>query len=81
MEEFAPVDEFTNISELLANGGNITLGRVGPVACAAIATDESQCLAMLVRRPVESLTELLARLDAAILDAVENQVFADEINA
>jgi hypothetical protein len=37
-------------------------------------------LAALVRRPRESLEELLARLDAAIGDAWENDVFTDEIN-
>jgi hypothetical protein len=53
---------------------------VGPVRCAATAADEDQCLAMLVRRPNESLAKLLQRLDAAIADAYENNVFVDEIN-
>jgi len=35
---------------------------------------------MLVRRPNESLMELLERLDAAIEDALERDVFVDEIN-
>ena len=75
------MDDFENISWLVMNGGDVTLGRVGPVACAATASDEEQCLAMLVRRPGESLSELLGRLDAAIHNAHENQVFTDEINA
>ncbi|HET7269432.1 MAG TPA: hypothetical protein VFJ15_15145 [Oleiagrimonas sp.] len=75
------MDDFENISLLVMNGGDITVGRMGPVACAATASDEDQCLAMLARRPGESFFELLARLDAAVLNAVENQVFADEINA
>jgi hypothetical protein len=75
------VDDFENINWLVMNGGEISVGRMGPIACAATASDEDQCLAMLARRPDESFFELLARLDAAILDAVENQVFADEINA
>jgi hypothetical protein len=36
---------------------------------------------MLVRRKGESLEALLRRLDAAILDAYENEHFADEVNA
>ena len=35
---------------------------------------------MLQRRPGESLMELLQRLDAAIADAYENNVYIDEIN-
>jgi hypothetical protein len=34
----------------------------------------------LVRRKDESLDALLSRLDAAILDAYENDHFADEVN-
>lgn len=74
------MDEFENISRLVMNGGDVTLGRAGPVACAVTASDEDQCLVMLVRRPDESLSELLGRLDAAIYNALENQVFTDEIN-
>ena len=36
---------------------------------------------MLVRRPGESLVDLLQRLDAAIEDAYENSVYIDEVNA
>jgi hypothetical protein len=36
---------------------------------------------MLVRRRGESLDALLRRLDAAIVDAYENEHFTDEINA
>ena len=72
---------FENIEFLIDGNGDITIGAVGPVRCAATAADEDQCLAMLVRRPGESLSELLQRLDAAIADAYENNVFVDEINA
>jgi len=34
-----------------------------------------------VRRPGESLLQLLQRLDAAIADAYENNVYIDEVNA
>lgn len=69
-----------NIEMLINGSGEITIGRVGPVHCAATASDEDQCLAMLSRRPNESFSELLTRLDFAIEDAIERQVFADEIN-
>jgi hypothetical protein len=35
---------------------------------------------MLVRQPEESFWDLLARLDRAIADAVEEEIFVDEIN-
>jgi len=72
---------FANIELLIDGNGDITIGAVGPVRCAATAADEDQCLAMLVRRPGESLSELLQRLDVAIADAYENSAFVDEINA
>lgn len=48
--------------------------------CTATASDLDQCLAILVRRPGETLLELLQRLDAAIEDAYENETFVDEVN-
>jgi hypothetical protein len=76
----APSNALANIEFLIDGNGDITLGAVGPVRCAATAADEDQCLAMLVRRPGESLAELLQRLDAAIGDAYENSIFIDEVN-
>jgi hypothetical protein len=70
-----------NIDVLLDGNGEIILGRVGPIDCAAIAADDdNRCLAMLVRRPDESLIQLLVRLDAAIEDAWERDNFVDEIH-
>ena len=69
-----------NIEFLIDGNGEITVGRVGPVRCAATAADEDQCLAMLVRREGESFMDLLSRLDAAIENACENENFIDEIN-
>lgn len=69
-----------NIEFLIDGNGEITIGRIGPVPCAAIAVNEDQCLAMLVRREGESFMDLLARLDAAIENADENEIFIDEIN-
>jgi hypothetical protein len=77
----APGGHFENIEALIDGRGDITIGRIGSVHCAATAADEDQCLAMLVRRPGESLPDLLRRLDAAIADAYENSVYIDEVNA
>jgi hypothetical protein len=75
------ISDLKNIVELIECDGQITLGHVAPVRnCVATATDEAQCLAMLVRRDGETLDELLQRLDSAIADAYENDRFADEIN-
>jgi hypothetical protein len=61
-------------------GGDVTIGRIGPVRCAAAAADGDQSLAMLVRRPRESLGELLDRLDKAIGKAWDEEEYIDEIN-
>ena len=71
---------FENIDALVKGGGDITIGRVGPVPCAATAADGSQSLAMLVRRPRESFDALLDRLDQAIGKVWEEEEYIDEIN-
>lgn len=45
---------FDNIDTLVKGGGDVTIGRIGPVRCAATAADGDQPLAMLVRRLRES---------------------------
>ena len=69
-----------NIEFLIDGNGDITIGQVGSIRCAATAADEDQQLAALVRRKGESLEELLQRLDAAIGQALEDNVYIDEIN-
>lgn len=69
-----------NIEFLIDGNGEITLGRVGPAHCAATACNDHQALAMLVRRDNESLEQLLIRLDTAINNAIEDEIFIDEIN-
>ena len=69
-----------NIEFLIDGNGDITIGEVGPVACAAAASNEYQALAMLVRRDGETLEQLLVRLDHAIGMAEEEEIFIDEIN-
>lgn len=79
-----PLDRLTHIDELISNGGEISIGHVHPVECAATATatatDEDNCLAMLQRRPGETLYQLLVRLDEAIACAWSDDDFTDEIN-
>ena len=60
--------------------GEITLGQMYPIGCVAVAADEHNSLAMLVRREGETLAQLLIRLDQAIAKALEDDIFTDEIN-
>ena len=62
-----------NIAALIDDGGQITIGAIPPIACAAVATADEDCLAMLQRRPDEDLHALLARLDTAIATAWNEQ--------
>lgn len=74
------IDELHDLVELIENDGQISIGSVGPHPCAAVANDEYQMYAALVRRDGESIGDLLVRLDAAVKDAVENETYIDEIN-
>jgi hypothetical protein len=71
---------FGNIDALVKGGGDVTLGRIGPVRCGAAAAQGDQSLVMLVRRPRESLEALLERLDEAIGKAWHEGEYTDEIN-
>jgi hypothetical protein len=76
-----PATPWPNIDELINNGGNVSIGDIPPVPCAAVAADESIMLAALLRREGESLSELLDRLDDAIGKAFDEEIYTDEINA
>ena len=69
-----------NIEFLIDGNGEITIGRIGPIACAATAVDEDINYAQLVRRNGETLEQLLVRLERAIEVAEEKEIFIDEIN-
>lgn len=69
-----------HIAELIDKGGQITLGALHPLKCAAIANDDCNCLAMLQRRSGETVQQLLERLDVAIDLAWATHQFTDEIN-
>jgi hypothetical protein len=69
-----------NIETLIDDGGDITIGPIGPIPCAATAADHHNALAMLVRRDGETLNALLKRLDRAIGHYYETDETTDEIN-
>lgn len=69
-----------NIEALIDDGGEITIGAIEGIECAATAADGSNCLAMLVRRQGETLNALLRRLDKAIATVREGADPVDEIN-
>jgi hypothetical protein len=75
-----PPVTLANITELIEQDGQITLGHVTPISCVALANDEDNRLAALRRRPGESLHQLLVRLDAAIARAWDDDIFADEFS-
>ena len=69
-----------NIEALIADGGDITIGAIYPIECAATAADNHNTVAMLVRRESETLNALLKRLDNAIGKFYDNDEIVDEIN-
>jgi hypothetical protein len=69
-----------NIVQLIEQGGQITIGQIYPIDCAAIANNNHNSLAMLRRRPGETLQQLLERLNAAIALAWNDARITDEIN-
>ena len=69
-----------NIEFLIDGNGDITIGKAGPIECAATAVDDDITYAQLVRRDGETLEQLLIRLDRAISMAEEQEIFIDEIN-
>ena len=75
-----PATPWPNIEGLINSGGNVSIGDIPPVPCAAIAADESTMLAALLRREGESLVDLLNRLDAALGKAFDEEIYTDEIN-
>jgi len=69
-----------HLQELIDNDGSISIGRVRPISCAAVANDEYTTYAMLVRLEKETLVELMTRLDSAVAKAIDEDICIDEIN-
>ena len=64
--------------------GDISFGAIDHVPTlrhTAVVSDEHNMLVTLVRRPGETLHQLLDRLEYALGPAIEDQIFVDEINA
>jgi hypothetical protein len=66
--------------EELIEFGEITVGNKYPIGGVAVASDEHNALAMLVRRDGETLAQLLTRLDHAVGKALDDDIYTDEIN-
>jgi hypothetical protein len=80
LTQFTASSPWPNLEAFIAEGGNISLGRIAPIECAAVASDEYSMLAALVRRKEESFMDLMQRLDAAIAKALKAGEPTDEIN-
>lgn len=72
-----PLSHLTGLSEA---SGHILVGRLDPVACAAIAYDGSATVAILRRQAAESAPQLIQRLDAAVAQARRSGSPVDDIN-
>lgn len=72
--------DLPTLEAFIVDGGQISIGKIRPIRCAAVANDDHQMLAALKRRPGETLIQLLVRLDAAVHLALEEEQFTDEIN-
>ena len=69
-----------HIQAVIEGGGQIMIGTIEPIRDAAVAHDGTKTLAMLRRRPLESMPALLTRLNAAIATAQSTGARVDEIN-
>lgn len=69
-----------HIEALIDDGGDITVGDIYGVGCAATAADGHNTLAMLARRDGETLNALLKRLDRALGRYYDDGTVVDEVN-
>ena len=77
-----PASPFPTLEGFIRDcGGEVSIGKLGPVECAAVASDEDTMYVALKGRRGETLMQLLARLDQALGPAIDDQLFVDEINA
>ena len=78
--DFKLTSPWPHIERFLEYGGNISIGDIDPIKYTAIAADENNMLAALVRRKYETFNELLSRLDHAVDLAINHDAFTDKIN-
>ena len=69
-----------HIQTIIDRGGQIMIGTLAPIKGAAVAHDGKKTLAMLRQRPHEAISDLLARLNAAIATAQSTGSRVDDIN-
>jgi hypothetical protein len=75
-----PDSQWTHIDALMKAGGQITLGRMAPLDGVAVAADDHNLYAVLRRKPEETFTELLNRLDEAVAIAKKGGPRANEVD-
>lgn len=65
---------------VLEQDGDLSVGPIGPISCAAVATDQHVMYVALQRRRGETLMQLLARLETSLGPALDEDQYIDEIN-
>ena len=71
---------FDNIQAFVdGTRGQLTVGRIPPIPCATLAAVGKTVRVALVRRPKETLSELLQRLDAALGKVLADDQPIDEV--
>jgi hypothetical protein len=78
--DFKPSSPWPHIEEFIESGGNISIGCIAPIKCAAVASDDHNMLAALSRNPGETFNELMNRLDRTIDLAIYHDAQTDKIN-
>ena len=74
-------EPFPILEDFVLHGeGHLSIGEVGPFACAADASDPRAMFATLQRRVGEPLMQLLQRPEAALSRALDHDEYTDEIN-
>lgn len=74
----APSGPWGALQVLMSDGGQVTMGAVGEIRAAAVASMPQGMLAGLMRRNGKSWGDLLLRLDEAVMQfVVENRVISD----
>lgn len=71
--------EWPHLEDLITRGGQVTIGKIHPIECAAIAGNGKTMLAALQRRDGERLAELLQRLEQAVKEAQSSKRVTNEI--
>ena len=72
--------EWPHLEDLITHGGQVTIGKIHPIECAAIAGNGKKMLAALQRRNGERLAELLQRLEQAVKEAQSSTRVTNEIH-